>query len=142
MKRAVQPALHQKNWMPLVQDDELHFVYSTDPTELLAFDRDSHACRVERSHTPARCLDDLRGGSQVVRVPDGWLYVAHQAIVQPDGTRHYLHRFVLLDERFDVASVSEPFSLLERGIEFCAGLARDPERGRLVVSFGVADARA
>jgi hypothetical protein len=131
-------ALHQKNWVPLVRGDELLFVYAADPTVILRCDDTS----IEEiaSSVPAAALDHLRGGSQALRIPGGWLYVAHEAVVHDDYHRVYMHRFVGLDEELRVVSLSDPFFFVRRSVEFCAGLAR--HGGKLVASFGVDDRRA
>jgi hypothetical protein len=46
------------------------------------------------------------------------------------------------DEGLSILGWSPPFVFRHHGIEFCAGLARDPDRGVLVASFGVDDRRA
>ena len=141
VQRSVCPDVHQKNWVPLVRGGELLFVYKTDPTVLLRFDPAARQARVFQTGRPEASLEALRGGSQAIPVPGGWLYVAHE-VVHPGGRRHYLHRFVLLDEGLQVAAVSGPFTFTGAEIELCAGLARDERSGRLVASFGVHDDRA
>jgi glycosyltransferase involved in cell wall biosynthesis len=142
VQRSVRPDVHQKNWVPLVRGGELLFVYKTDPTVLLGYDPESRQARVRQVGRPPLRLEALRGGSQAIRVPGGWLYVAHEVVFGEPPRRKYLHRFVLLDEGLRVAAVTDPFTFLGRDIELCAGLARDGESGRLVASFGVDDARA
>lgn len=138
-QRSLRPELHQKNWVPLVRDDELYLVYATDPTEVLRFDFDSMRSELVRASVPSHSMEDFRGSSQAIAVPGGWLYLAHQVAHFPPFKRIYLHRFVLLDDDFAVRRVSHPFYFVDKGIEFCAGLVRDEQRGRLLASFGVWD---
>jgi hypothetical protein len=133
---------HQKNWVPLVRDDELLLVHGADPTRILSCDVDRGVARELASTQPPVALDHLRGGSQALRVAGGWLYMAHEAVVFDEAHRVYLHRFVLLDDALRLSALSEPFYFTRRTVEFCAGLARDPDRGVLVASFGVDDRRA
>lgn len=92
------------------------------------------ATRRERS-------DELRGGSQLVRVgQDRWIGIAHEmALVTAERKKLYWHTFYSCDGNGVLREVSEPFKLEpDRGIEFAAGLAVD-ERGRVAVSYGVDD---
>lgn len=82
----------------------------------------------------------LRGGSQLVRVSDGWLCVVHDVTWHGGGARVYLHRFVLLSTDLEIVSMTDPFYFRRLGIEFCAGLACDGDR--LVASFSVEDRQA
>lgn len=101
---------------------------------------------VEAQAAPARARradrsDELRGGSQLVRVgEDRWLGVAHEmALVTAERKKLYWHSFYACDGRGALAAMSEPMKLSPgHGIEFAAGLAVD-ERGRLAVSYGTDD---
>ena len=75
-----------------------------------------------------------------MRVDGGWLAVVHEVYHPRDSERIYLHRFVLLSEELVLVAMTEPFYFEQRGVEFCAGLAR--VGSRLVASYGVGDARA
>jgi len=61
VERSVHADRHQKNWMPLVRGDDLYFIYSTDPTTVLAYDPESARARVISERAPALALDHLRG---------------------------------------------------------------------------------
>jgi hypothetical protein len=132
---------HQKNWVPVVDGDRLTFVYSVDPAILLRHEPGGPLVET-RPAPPRAALDHLRGGSQAVRIPGGWLYVAHEVAAYSHYDRVYLHRFVTLDEDLRVTALSDPFYFETRSVEFCAGLARDEARGALVASYGVYDRRA
>ncbi len=129
----------QKNWLPLVRNGELLVVYSTDPTVVLRVEPETLAVELLATSRPASALDHLRGGSQVIGCRGGYLYLAHEVCVLDPPARVYLHRFVRLDDGFRVVGQSDPFFFTARGVEFAAGLARDPDTGHLVASFGVED---
>jgi glycosyltransferase involved in cell wall biosynthesis len=126
----------QKNWMPILGQPDA-FLYRCDPTTVID-------CAPSGTRERSRVTDleenltELRGSSQVLSYQDGWIGLVHEVVLTPG--RVYLHRFVRLGADFAIRAVSEPFYFLERGIEFCAGLAQDGER--LVASFGVNDASA
>lgn len=140
--RVMEPERHQKNWMPLMRDDEVYFIYTVDPTIVLRFDLEGGGPTVVSRKVPPLALPYARGGSQAVRVNDGWLCLIHDAFNPRADQRLYWHRFVLLDDDFAVRAATEPFYFLQKGIEFCAGLAYDDRGRRFVASFGVNDARA
>lgn len=135
--RGYEDRCHQKNWLPLVRDGELLFVYSSDPFVVLRYDGE-RLQEVVR-HAPPLALDHLRGGSQVIPIDGGWIYLTHE-VVFSGKKRTYLHRFVALDDDLRLTGVTNPFWFRERTIEFVAGLARDGNR--LCVSFGWRDSEA
>jgi tetratricopeptide (TPR) repeat protein len=120
---------HEKNWMPFSKDGKLAWIYSLDPTVIFP-------TGIKRS-CPFR-LEHLRGGA-VTEFEDGYMAVAHEVVDEVDG-RIYLHRFVRLDERFNVTAVSPAFVFDHYGIEFAAGLVVDG--AKIVVSFGIEDKQA
>lgn len=142
VERTVHPDRHQKNWVPLVRGEELHFVYRTDPTTILAYDVESQEARIVSEKVPPLALDHLRGGSQAVPVAGGWLYLTHEVVSGGPSTPAYLHRFVWLTPDFAVGAVSDPFYFERKGIEFCAGVVVDEAGGRLIASVGLGDRRA
>lgn len=81
--------------------------------------------------------EDLRGGTQLVRVGDGaWLGIGH-AMRLVDGLKCYWHVWYLVDARGKMLSASLPMKLAPNGIEFAAGMGVAGDR--VVVSFGVDD---
>ena len=127
----------EKNWVPLVVDEVLYFIYSVDPLVLFRFDGSKLTLRgaPPSSHGSIR----LRGGSQLVHWKDDlYLGLAHWRQVKTHKI-HYLHEFVVFDSRsMRLVETSEPFFLHKRGIEFAAGVMR--YRESLVISYGVSDA--
>jgi len=135
---------HQKNWMPFVDDDgAARAVYSTQPevvVDILGLGTGNEIA-VDPSGNAAAGAGTLRGGSQGVRTPAGWLFVVHTVDACGDA-RAYLHRFVLMTPGpgMRVTAMSEPFYFTRHGVEFCAGLAL--EGRRLVASYGIEDREA
>jgi glycosyltransferase involved in cell wall biosynthesis len=134
--------LHQKNWMPAVDGDELWLVYACDPTTVLRFDPLARAVTLESKREPGVALEHLRGGSQLVPFDAGWLALTHEVAAIDAHQRRYLHRFVRFDPAFRIDAITEPFRLADEPIEFAAGLAFDAARDLLYLSYGVMDARA
>ncbi len=138
----VEPGRHEKNWVPLVGDGELFILYSYDPFRAFRCDVPTGRLEEVARVVPARRLDHLRGGTQAVPVPGGFLTATHEVAVAPGVGRTYLHRFLLVDDAFVPRAVTEPFHLVERGVEFAAGLLPDPGRDELLLSFGSKDRSA
>jgi predicted GH43/DUF377 family glycosyl hydrolase len=127
--------LCQKNWMPLVRDGGVFVVYSTSPTIMFCLGKDG---QIDTNGTTDFGHGRLRGGSQAIRVPQGWLFIVHDVIWIP--LRLYLHRFVLMSDDFKVAKMSDHFYFQNRGIEYCCGLAYDGKK--LVASYSVNESAA
>lgn len=129
----------EKNWMPFIGRDR--FLYSVDPTVVV--DRQGKdVCTT----TPAMALDHLRGGTQLIPFTSGmlsgWLGITHESTAIGDN-RHYLHRFLLLDDDGAVQRVSPAFRFGSgERIEFAAGLCQLPRSGKLVITYGVMDREA
>jgi glycosyltransferase involved in cell wall biosynthesis len=134
--------LHQKNWMPVVDGDDLLFVYLCDPTTVLRYVPSTGRVVLHATHAPAVALEHLRGGSQLVAFDDGWLALVHEVALMDGGQRRYLHRFLRFDDGLRVAAITEPFRFADAPIEFAAGLAWDASRDRLHASYGVQDREA
>jgi tetratricopeptide (TPR) repeat protein len=126
----------QKNWMPLGVEGALKFVYATEPMAIFTL---TDGGTVE---SPVDCTfghGRLRGGSQGVQVEGGWIFVVHD-VAFPGSGRFYLHRFVKLNEKLRLVSMTDLFYFEQLGIEFCAGLAKVNDK--LVASYAVNDGSA
>lgn len=129
----------EKNWMPIVHDGIVRFVYQTEPYAIvLRWDAQTHRVTPE----PPGATGMIRGGSQLLLLPDGrYLACVHENRA-PAGHSigRYAHRFVLFDKFLQFERKSELFVFKETGIEFCAGMAL--WAGKLVLSFGLQDKSA
>jgi len=119
-----------------------------DRTRRRAIERAHETSRVpdDRSSGLPPCLvdvqmtgqEDLRGGTQLVRIgDDAWLGIGHSMRLI-DKLKFYWHVWYAVDSRGTLKSVSPPMKLApHNGIEFAAGMGIDGDR--VVVSFGVDD---
>jgi hypothetical protein len=133
---------HEKNWVPLVRDEELFFVYWSDPVTIFHCDTKTGKLEKFSEISPSFLLHHQRGGSQAIPIKDGWLYVTHEVVVSDQQKRFYLHRFISLDVHFRFRGVTDPFYFNAPGIEFCVGLTIHPQTGGLLVSYGQNDCSA
>lgn len=140
----------EKNWMPVVDGDQLRFIYSIDPElRVVDFAPDMKA-------PMTRSMGFIRGGSQLIPYRGGWLAIVHEVYKTMTPAAHnpllggfpapaearpiYVHKFVRFDRNLREAQQSNPFKFRHDGIEFCAGLARWGEG--LIASFGISDQEA
>jgi hypothetical protein len=98
----------------------------------------------QRVSPPRQTPLELRGGTQLVPVPelgaDRYLGLAHACRV--GTTKLYWHHAIVVSASGDLLAISPAMKLSpEHGIEFAAGLARDPggDGDRLIVTYGVED---
>jgi len=131
---------HEKNWMPFVVDDGLHFVYVCRPFTVLRFDPATGDTEVGAVVPTDHRFAGLRGGSQGLPVDDGFLFVTHQ-VLWHGSRRRYVHRFVSVDASLRPSGISRPFVFEQEGVEFCSGIAwLDAASGEdVVLSYGVDD---
>jgi predicted GH43/DUF377 family glycosyl hydrolase len=131
--------------MPVVEAESVKFIYATsldgDVGSTVVFnlvEEDGlHIVRPPEGATFGH--GRLRGGSQAVRVDEGWLVIVHDVSFS-GSSRTYLHRFVMFDDKLTLVSMSDPFYFEKSGIEFCAGLAQ--LGGKLVASYAINDGSA
>jgi len=126
----------EKNWMP-IPDEELHYAYRLD--QIVSGDVVKLA--YQRNHPPV-AVDNISGGSPLIRFKNGWLAITHEAIDPGDYRRVYIHRWVWFSEDYTLRRLSDPFCFHAQQIEFAAGLAMHPNGLDLVVSYGVRDCEA
>jgi len=126
----------EKNWMPWVVGDALYFIHTVAPWRLMRFDRPD---LVDVSTAPAT-LPAVSGGSCVMPWRDGWLAVVHSKGQERRPPRwEYWHRFLILDGEMKPKALSRKWKLDGDAIEFCAGLAFNPEHETIVLSYGATD---
>ena len=132
------PRLYEKNWMPIVGGDAIRFMYR--PGHVV----DQAGQDLGEASPPKLRTDSFSGSSQLIPYRSGWLGIIHEAHVYTDRPwkRYYSHRFTYYDDRFSLRRVSRPFFFKDKVIEFVAGIARHPDNGDFVISFGFKDCEA
>jgi len=129
----------QKNWMPLVKDKELYLVYSLDPVVVLKPDLETGVCTVVHNKPSKNDYTRIRGGSCFVPYKGNYVAAVHEVIFR-DHRRFYFTRFVQLDRKFNIFSVSKPIWFKTKSVEFAAGLAIHDKK--VYVTFGLDDSEA
>ncbi len=126
----------EKNWMPLIKENELYFAYDLSPLEMVHY-KNGKVSKLEESRKKSGDDFELRGGTPFVLWKGLYLGVAHSSFKYYKGKRYYLHHFITLDSEMKLLEVSIPFFIQRKGIEFASGLIA-VEDG-IVLSYGVAD---
>ncbi len=86
-------------------------------------------------------MSGFRGSAAPIKWGKNWLYVVHETTAhRDDKKRTYVHRFCLMNVRYEFLKCSDPFYFEEKGIEFCAGMAR--YKDGVILTYGINDARA
>lgn len=128
--------LHEKNWAPVIVDGNLRYLYR--PSTVV----DECGRNVLRHNLGPHTFDEMSESSQLVPYDGGWVAVMHEFSARPDGRRWYRHRFAWFDCDIRLRRLSQPFCFNHKGIEFAVGLARNPNNGRMMISYGVNDREA
>jgi hypothetical protein len=130
--------LKEKNWIPLVANGELHFIYGHSPPEVYRYDAPSTLTQVRQAENVV--LEGWSGSSCAVPWGDGYVAILHKRGYLAPNRIFYVHRLVAYDAGLEISYVGEPFHFEKVGIEFCAGLALTKDFALL--SYGLDDAKA
>jgi len=125
----------EKNWMPLVAEERLAFVYSHHPAESYQL----LPARERLCFESFPALGGWSGGSQIIPHAGALVGVVHQRRKER-GRVHYAHRLVRYDDKLMPTHAGREFYFRGAQVEFCAGLAE--HGGGFVLSFGVKDREA
>jgi hypothetical protein len=128
----------EKNWTPVVVDDNLFIVYSLSPYVVYLY-ADSEL-KLVRGVAPSANNCEIRGGTQFVRMDDKYIGLGHFRPIWYKRKFYYRHAFIVLDNAINIEDISEPFFIQRRGIEFASGLELHPNG--LLLSYGVSDRAA
>ncbi len=132
--------IDEKNWMPVVRNGDLAFVYRCAPTVVVGCDPASGALHLRAAHDAPLLAEGFRGGSALLPAGDGFLALVHEVAFWDGGARTYVHRLVRFDGDLRITALTHPFRFHAENIEFAIGLAR--RGGDLLISYGVMDREA
>ena len=93
---------------------------------------------------------NFRGSGGLIMVNDSkttpedeynYLMIIHEPLAKEyGGGRSYTHRFIGLNNAYNICGVSDMWYLDHRGVEFCRSMILD--KGNIVMGFGLEDAEA
>lgn len=136
------PHRWEKNWLPIVRNDELFLIYSYSPFTLYKPDVETGECKKELSFEPKYDFSRFRGSASPIEFDGGYLMLIHEVIYNHQNLRFDLHRFLYLDKNLQIEKISKPFIFKEKGIEFCCGMTLDHEGTKLVMTISSNDREA
>lgn len=134
------PTQCEKNWMPLIKDNQIHFIYSYSPFKILKVDTATGNCHTVLEYDPGYDFSRMRGSAPPIPFDGGYLLMVHE--VSYTDQRCYLHRFIYLDQNFKISKMSKPFIFRHKGVEYSCGMTTDHSGKNLVMAVGIEDREA
>lgn len=131
----------EKNWMPVLAEKKLRFIYSYDPFVLVEPNLDSGEYTTILTYLPKLDFKHFRGSAAPIEFEDGYLMMVHDCL-QQRGVRYYTHRFLYLEKNLAITKISLPFTFTGERVEFCLSMTRDHTGKNLVVPIGINDKQA
>ena len=126
----------EKNWSPFYFEGKFCVVYQWNPLIILELLPNGTSRFVKWLETSSQ-LKGLRGSSQGIATPNGFLFVVHRKFAV-SGKVRFAHQFIELGHDLKPTRMSETFGFISNKlVEYCAGLAL--HKDRCLLSFGLND---
>jgi hypothetical protein len=118
----------EKNWIPLVSNDEEYFIYKWCPFQLGKINNETKKLEIIQSYEiKSPEFHRIRGSTTFIDKGDHLLGVVH--FCEEMIPRQYYHVLVTLDKHtFKPISYSDPFCFQHYGVEFCIGFTIQYEK--------------
>jgi hypothetical protein len=129
-----------QGWTSIATPDGPRFLAWWEPTEVLRLNCETDTFERETLRRASHVAERFWSGSQGVTVPGGSLLLVNETAVLDEVEEVVTTRFALLDTAFQLAGISPPFFVTERGGDVATGLARQGDR--LVAGFTTGDPSA
>lgn len=134
------PKQCEKNWLPFVKDGKMHVLYSCDPFVIYQIDPKTGSVDPVLRKEQEEDFSSFRGSAGPIPFDDGYLVVIHQ--VATDTERYYFHRFLFLDNEYNITRISPLFTYKGAQVEYCCGMTLDYSGANLVMTVGIEDREA
>jgi FkbM family methyltransferase len=131
---------HEKNWLPFMLNDEVHFIYGYEPLRVFKYDVQTNTLHpvVDKHIGNGRNLASFRGSGGLVEYKDGWMGTVHQVCLSITATRReYYHRFIWFPRDFSDIKISPIFYFENTQTEFNLSLCLTKEG--ILVPYSVMD---
>lgn len=101
----------EKNWVPFEHNNELYFIYNYSPLIILKY-KTNGVCEIVKGNLPFPThLTYIRGGSNLLKVQDGYIGFAHSRVKVDDKYRpgffHMTH-MIKLNSTLELEYISDP----------------------------------
>lgn len=136
----------QKNWVPLVNNKNLYFIYSFYPLTILKYDENLKKIKLHQV-TKLKYANKWHGGTPAISLeslgyPDHYICIIHISKFPK-----YEQKFVIIktfknendDDIFNVIDESPLFYFIDESIEFCSGITISHDKKRFIITFGKMD---
>lgn len=149
--RGPQANRFEKNWLPILREEKLAFIYSYSPFVILQPNLDNGECETYMTYSPSLDFSLFRGSAAPIEFEDGYLMMVHEILqttvhkVSADlyyEVREYGHRFLYLNKNLIITKVSTPFTFNHSGVEFCLAMSIDHSGENLIIPIGIQDEQA
>lgn len=124
------PYRHEKNWLPLIKNDELYIVYMIHPFTLYKVDDNGELTLIKKLNL---VNFDMKGSASFIPYKDGLLATVHQTTKDLS----YIQRFIWMDKELTTIKYSVPFYFQSKGIEFSLGMCHSDEG--LIITHSIKD---
>ncbi|OZB34502.1 MAG: hypothetical protein B7X47_00360 [Ferrovum sp. 34-44-207] len=144
----------EKNWVPLVKDNELYIIYNIDPLEIYLYKNGTLSLFYKSKKKYQRFF--ISGSSTAIQFNNNYIFVSHHRekmnvikklflkLTNKERYKkekiYFYHQFHLLDESLRRLRTSKKFNFEKKGIEFCAGIAI--KHDNIFMSYGLSDQAA
>ena len=131
----------EKNWLPVVMNNKLTIIYCLGPKLIVMEHISDGNCKIIIEQKLPVNTEGFRGSAGPVEInTNQYLVISHEVTVK-DNQRHYYHRFLLFDKKFNLHKISLPFVMKgKQPIEYISGLAK--LQNTLYITWGQNDAKA
>lgn len=136
------PHRYEKNWLPFIYQNELCVVYSYDPFIIYRPNTKTGECEIVLRRETKYDFSHFRGSAAPIAFDNGYLILVHEVVQLANNSRCYLHRFIYLDENFNITRASKPFSYQHLGVEYCCSMTIDHSGTKLIMPIGIEDREA
>jgi len=125
----------EKNWMQVLTNNRLQFIYLYDPFVLLEPNLETSECKKVFSYSPPLDFSRFRGSADPIEFENGYLMMVHERL-----DWKYTHRFVYLNRDFIITKISLPFIFTHVGTEFCLAMTKDHSEKKIILPVSIEDA--
>jgi tetratricopeptide (TPR) repeat protein len=114
------------DWVPVADadGDAPRFMATISPTDVLRYDAEAGALTPVARQLAPLIARRLGGGSPLLPFAGGYLCLASERVEMEEGGCRTVHRWLWFDSDWNLARLSGPLALRQRGVETVRGLAR------------------
>lgn len=128
----------QKNWVPVIYNEELCYIYSYEPFILLKIDPETGNCEELINKYLIYSMANIRGSTPPILINNNLYLILVHEVVHTD-TRKYIHRFMTFDNDWNIIDISEPFYFNELFVEYSLSIVYNSLNNDITIPFSHMD---